>query len=201
MDRRIFHGSITANDLGQALVAQFNRGNLKAQQFSRDGKVIVQIATRMRPLSGGTTALTIYLEKVKDGVAVQVGEQAWLGIAASIGTTILSVWRNPFNLIHRLDDIAQDVENIQVSEQVWTVIDNYARMRGATFELSERLRRMMCAYCETANPVGEARCLACGAPLGEVQPDTCSNCGFVLKSGEQVCPNCNHSVEGSGISS
>ncbi len=201
MDRRIFHGSITANDLGQALVAQFNRGNLQAQQFSRDGKVIVQIATRVRPLSGGTTALTIYLEKVKDGVAVQVGEQAWLGIAASIGTTILSVWRNPFNLIHRLDDIAQDVENIQVSEQVWTVIDNYARMRGATFELSERLRRMTCAYCETANPVGEARCLACGAPLGEVQPDTCSNCGFVLKSGEQVCPNCNHSIEGSGISS
>lgn len=201
MDRRIFHGSITANDLGQALVAQFNRSNLRAQQFSRDGKVIVQIATRMRPLSGGTTALTIYLEKVKDGVAVQVGEQAWLGIAASIGTTILSVWRNPFNLIHRLDDIAQDVENIQVSEQVWTVIDNYARMRGATFELSERLRRMMCAYCETANPVGEARCLACGAPLGEVQPDTCSNCGFVLKSGEQVCPNCNHSIEGLGISS
>ncbi len=201
MDRRIFHGSITANDLGQALVAQFNRGNLQAQQFSRDGKVIVQIATRVRPLSGGTTALTIYLEKVKDGVAVQVGEQAWLGIAASIGTTILSVWRNPFNLIHRLDDIAQDVENIQVSEQVWTLIDNYARMRGATFELSERLRRMTCAYCETANPVGEARCLACGAPLGEVQPDTCSNCGFVLKSGEQVCPNCNHSIEGSGISS
>ena len=201
MDRRIFHGSITAHDLGQALVAQFNRSNLRAQQFSRDGKVIVQIATRVRPFSGGTTALTIYLEQVKDGVAVQVGEQAWLGIAASIGTTILSVWRNPFNLIHRLDDIAQDVENIQVSEQVWTVIDNYARMRGATFELSERLRRMMCAYCETANPVGEARCLACGAPLGEVQPDTCSNCGFVLKSGEQVCPNCNHSIEGLGISS
>jgi len=201
MDRRIFHGSITANDLGQALVAQFNRGNLQAQQFSRDGKVIVQIATRVRHLSGGTTALTIYLEKVKDGVAVQVGEQAWLGIAASIGTTILSIWRNPFNLSHRLDDIAQDVENIQVSEQVWTVIDNFARMRGATFELSERLRRMICAYCETANPVGEARCLACGAPLGEVQPDTCLNCGFVLKSGEQVCPNCNHSIEGSGISS
>ena len=201
MDRRIFHGSITANDLGQALVAQFNRGNLRAQQFSRDGKVIVQIATRVRPLSGGTTALTIYLEQVEDGVAVQVGEQAWLGIAASIGTTILSVWRNPFNLIHRLDDIAQDVENIQISEQIWTVIENYARLRGATFELSERLRRMMCEYCETANPVGEARCLACGAPLGEVQPDTCPNCGFVVKTGEQVCPNCNHSIEGSGISS
>ena len=94
MDRRIFHGNISDRDLGQALVAHFNRGNLRAQQFSRKGKVIVQIATRVRPLSGGTTALTIYLERIKDGVAVQVGEQAWLGIAASIGTTILSVWRN-----------------------------------------------------------------------------------------------------------
>lgn len=196
MDRRIFHGNISDRDLGQALVAHFNRGNLRAQQFSRKGKVIVQIATRVRPLSGGTTALTIYLERIKDGVAVQVGEQAWLGIAASIGTTILSVWRNPFNLIHRLDDIAQDVENIQVSDQVWQVIENYARMRGATFELSERLRRVMCEYCETANPVGESRCIACGAPLGDIQPDTCQNCGFVIKSGEKVCPNCNYVIEG-----
>jgi DNA-directed RNA polymerase subunit RPC12/RpoP len=195
MDRRIFHGDITASDLGRALVAQFNRGGLRAQKFSKKGKIIVQIATRVRPVSGGTTALTVYLEQVEDGVAVQVGEQAWLGIAASIGTTILSVWRNPFNLIHRLDDIAQDVENIQISEQVWTVIENFARMRGATFELAERFRRMACEYCDTANPVGEARCLACGAPLGEVQPDTCPNCGFIIKSREQVCPNCNYSIE------
>lgn len=194
MERRIFHGEIKANDLGSALVAQFNRGNLRAQKFSRGKKNIVQIATRTRPLSGGTTALTVYLEQVEDGVAVQVGEQAWLGIAASIGTTILSVWRNPFNLIHRLDDIAQDVENIQISDQVWLTIENYARMRGATFELSERFRRMTCEYCATANPVGEARCLACGAPLGEIQPDTCPNCGYIIKSGEQVCPNCNYLI-------
>lgn len=194
MDRRIFHGSVSPQDLGRALVAQFNQSNLRAQQFTSKGKVIVQISTRERRMSGGTTALTIYLEQVEDGVAVQVGEQAWLGIAASIGTTLLSVWRNPFNLIHRLDDIAQDVENIQVSDQVWQVIENYARMRGATFELSERLRRIMCEYCEVANPVGEPSCIACGAPLGENQPDTCSNCGFVIKSSEQICPNCKHSI-------
>jgi hypothetical protein len=194
MDRRIFHGAITPQGLGQALAAQFNRGNLRAQQFSSKGKVIVQIATRGLRMSGGATALTIYLEQVEDGVVVQVGEQAWLGIAASIGTTILSVWRNPFNLIHRLDDIAQDVENIQVSDQVWQVIESYSRMRGATFELSERLRRLMCEYCEVANPVGEPSCIACGAPLGKNQPGTCSNCGFVIKSGEQICPNCKHSI-------
>ena len=194
MDRRIFHGPIDADELGRVLVAQFNRSNLRAQQFTKRGKVIVQVATRQRPVSGGNTALTIYLEQVEDGVAVQVGEQAWLGIAASIGSTILSVWSNPFNLIHRLDDIAQDVENIQISDQVWQIIENYAQMRGATFELSERFRRMTCEYCEIANPVGESRCLACGAPLGDVQPDTCQNCGYVISPDEETCPNCNQPV-------
>ncbi len=192
MDRRIFHGEITTQEIGQALVAHFYRGNLHAQQFSKNDKVIVQIATLSRPVSGGSTALTIYLEPVEDGVAVQIGEQAWLGIAASIGTTLMSLWRSPFNLIHRLDDIAQDVENIQISDQAWQVIENYAKMKGATFELSERLRRMICEYCETANPVGEPRCLACGAPLGDVQPDTCPNCGYIIESGEKICPNCNY---------
>ena len=195
MDRRIYHGPLNAREVGQALVAQFNRGNLRAQQFAKRGKVIVQVATRIRPISGGNTALTIYLEQVPDGVAVQVGEQAWLGIAASIGSTILSVWRNPFNLIHRLDDIAQDVENIQISDQVWTVIENFAKMRGATFELSERFRRMECEYCETANPVGESRCVACGAPLGDVQPATCRNCGYLITEDETICPNCNHPIQ------
>lgn len=195
MDRRIFHGKVTAQDFGQVLVAHFSRGNLRAQQFSKKGKVIVQITTLARPISGGSTALTIYLEQVEDGVAVQVGEQAWLGIAASIGSTVLSLWRSPFNLIHRLDDIAQDVENIQISDQAWQVIENYARMRGATFELSERLRRMKCDYCDTANPVGESRCIACGAPLGDVQPETCPNCGYVIETGEKVCPNCNHILD------
>lgn len=194
MDRRIFHGPVDAHELGQALVAQFNRGNLRAQQFTKKGKEIVQIATRERPLSGGITALTIYLDQVEDGIAVQVGEQAWLGIAASIGTTILSVWQNPFNLIHRLDDIAQDVENIQISDQIWQVIENYAQMKGATFELSERFRRMVCEYCETANPIGEPRCIGCGAPLGDVQPRTCQNCGFVITEEDINCPNCNQPV-------
>lgn len=194
MERRIFHGHITPNDVGQALVAQFNRGNIRAQLLSGKKKSIVQIATRQRPLSGGNTALTIYLEEIEDGIAVQVGEQAWLGIAASIGTTLLSVWRNPFNLIHRLDDIAQDVENIQLSEQVWEVIENYAHMRGATFELSERLRRLTCEYCGIANPVGEPNCIACGAPTGELQPSTCLNCGYVVSEDEEICPNCNYKL-------
>lgn len=199
MQRRIFHGDLTPEEVGQALIAHFQRGNLAAQSFANDQRVIVQISTRPQPISGGQTALTVLLEKVEDGIAVQIGEQAWLGVAASLGTTLLSVWRNPINLLGRLDDIAQDIENLQLSDKVWNTIENYARMRGATFELSERLRRLTCEYCGTANPVGEPSCMACGAPLGSVQPLTCPNCGFVVKESEPVCPNCSYNLRSPDI--
>jgi hypothetical protein len=190
METRIFHGNISPADVARALLAQYNRGNLHAQQFGSGNKVIVQIATQGRPASGGETALTITMERVEDGLSIQMGKQAWLGVAASLGWTALAAWRNPWSLLGRLDDLAQDIENLQLSDQVWGIIEGVAHAAGASFELSERLRRMVCEYCQTANPVGESNCIACGAPLGGVQPKTCPKCGFVLKPDESLCPNC-----------
>ena len=190
MEQRIYHGTLTPDLLAQALVAKFNRGNLRAQQLGSGQQVVVQVATRPGAPSGGQTAMSITLQKVEDGVAVQVGKQAWLGVAASLGQTALAAIRSPFNLLGRLDDLAQDIENLQVSQQVWEAVEEVARASGASFELSERLRRMVCDYCNTANPVGEPACVACGAPLGSAQPHTCTNCGFVVKNNESICPNC-----------
>jgi hypothetical protein len=190
MEQRIYHGNLTTEDISEALISQFNRGNLRAQQLGDADRLIVQIGTRPGAVSGGDTTLSVILQKVEDGVAVQLGQQAWLGIAASLGTTALAAIRSPFNLLGRLDDLAQDIQNLQIDEQVWQTIDNVARLAGASQELSNRLRRAVCPYCRTANPVGEPSCIACGAPLGDVQPTTCPNCGFVIKSTETVCPNC-----------
>ena len=156
--------------------------------------MIVQVASHQFASSGGQTALTVNLEKVGDGVAIQIGKQAWLGVVASLGTTILSVWRSPFNLLNRLDDVAQDIENIQLTTDIWATIEEVARLKGANFELSERLRRLTCEYCYTANPVGESNCISCGAPLGLVQPTTCKNCGYVVRTQEVICPNCGKSL-------
>jgi hypothetical protein len=194
MEPRIFHGNMRPDDIAQALMGEFNRGNLRAQKMGAGKQVIVQIATRERAQSGGQTALSVTLTQVEDGVAVQIGQQAWLGVAASLGETAFSLWRNPWNILGRLDDLAQDIENLQLSDQVWVVIENTARAMGASFELSERLRRLVCSYCQTANPVGESNCIACGAPLGAEQPRTCMNCGFVVKTNESVCPNCGKPV-------
>ena len=190
MEQRIYHGKITPADLAQSLLAYFNRGNLRVQQIGGGDKIAVQVATSQTSISGGKTALSVSLQKVEDGVAVQLGSQAWGGVAASLGLSALVALRNPWSLIDRLDDIAQDVESMQLSEEIWKVIDASTRAAGAGFELSDRLRRSVCAYCGVANPVGEASCVACGAPLGQVQPSTCKYCGFVSRQNEKVCPNC-----------
>jgi hypothetical protein len=190
MDRRIFYGNIKPSDIAQALMAEFNRGNLHAQVIGTQEKMAVQIATRRGSMSGGQTALTVNIQKVEDGVMVDLGQQAWLGVAASLGHTAISALRNPFSLLGRLDDLAQDIENIQLSEKVWKSIDRAVTTLGASHSLSERLARVACEYCGTANPLGEGNCITCGAPLGSVHPTTCPNCGFAVDSREITCPNC-----------
>jgi len=194
MNTRFFHGDIEPRQLANMLLGHFNRGNLRAQQFGDAEKIAVQISSRSQPTSGGQTAVTITINKIEDGVAILIGKQAWLGVAASLGMTALAAWRNPWSLLSRLDDVAQDLEHLQLTERVWEVIQSELLASNASYELSERLRRIVCSYCQVANPVGEANCIACGAPLGLGQPITCKNCGFVVKTGEAICPNCGQSV-------
>ena len=190
MNRRFFHGNLSPVDLAQSLLAEFNRTNLQAQTLGDRDKMIVQIATRPGAPSGGETALTVSIEKASDGVMVQMGQQAWMGTAASLGWSAWTALRNPLSLLGRIDDIAQDLENLQLSDNIWKAVERAAQAAGASHQLSERLNRMECAYCGAANPVGEATCLCCGAPLGNMQPTTCRNCGFVVLRGETTCPNC-----------
>lgn len=190
MERRIYHGNISPVDIAQALLGEFNQGNLRAQTLGQSDKLVVQIGSRPDAVSGGQTAMTITIQKIEDGIMVELGQQAWLGVAASLGMSALAAFRNPFSLLGRLDDIAQDIENLQLNERIWQVIAQTSRSAGASSELSDKLKRVTCEYCSAANPVGEASCLACGAPLGNAQPNTCKNCGYVVKTVDRSCPNC-----------
>ena len=194
MERRIFHGNIRPNDIAHALMAEFNRGNMHAQVVGTKEKMAIQIATRMGTTSGGHTALTINIQAIEDGIMIDLGQQAWLGVAASIGQTAFSALRNPFSLLGRLDDLAQDIENIQLNDKVWQVIDRAVVTLGASYALSEKLTRICCEFCGSANPLGESNCVACGAPLGDVHPTTCGSCGFVVDLEEAICPNCHRAL-------
>lgn len=190
MEQRFFHGDLRPLDLAQSLLAEFNRGNLRAQILQQGGSAAVQIATRPGARSGGQTALTVTFEEAPDGIMVCVGQQEWLSTAASLGRTTIAALMNPWNLLGRLDDIAQDVANLQLTQQVWEAVGSAAKAAGASHEMSERLRRVKCPYCGVANAVGEAACIACGAPLGDAQPMTCPQCGFIVVAEETRCPNC-----------
>jgi predicted RNA-binding Zn-ribbon protein involved in translation (DUF1610 family) len=190
MEQRIFHGTLSATDIAEALVAHFNRGNLRTQVVGESDIMRVQIATRPGAASGGQTALTVQIQKVEDGVMVSVGEQAWLGVAADMGQTVIATLINPWNLLGRLDDIAQNIENMQMVETVWQIAGKAAQAAGASMQISERLQRLSCEFCNTANPVGQSSCIACGAPLGNLQPHACPSCGFVILRAERVCPSC-----------
>ena len=87
MNQRIYHGNLTPIDLANALLGYFHRGNWRVQQVGDREKLVVQIATQNGAMSGGQTALSVILQRVTDGVSVQIGEQAWLGVAASLGQT------------------------------------------------------------------------------------------------------------------
>ena len=190
MDQRIYHGKVTPQDFAQCLLANFHRGNLRVQQVGSGDRIAVQIATSEAAISGGKTALSVNLQRVEDGVSVQIGKQAWVSVAASLGLSALFALSNPWNLLNRLDDIAQDVESIRLTEEVWAALDGTARALGTGFELSERLKRSVCEFCGVANPIGAPACIACGAPMGLSQPETCRFCGFIVKKGEKVCRNC-----------
>jgi hypothetical protein len=190
MTTRIYHGDLDPRQIANNLSAVFHHGNFQVQQIGDKDNLAVQIATRLNRSSGGRTAMTANISRVADGISITLGQQNWLGLAASLGFSALSAVRNPLSLINRLDDIAQDVESLTLEDQIWEVIDRTARERGTGQALSARLSRTVCPYCLTANEIAAGRCIACGAPLGEVQPLTCSNCGFVVQKDEDVCPNC-----------
>ncbi|MBI5944395.1 MAG: zinc ribbon domain-containing protein [Chloroflexi bacterium] len=194
MERKIYHGNIKPVDIAQALLGEFNHGNTRAQTLGQSDKMIVQVGTRPGAASGGQTAMAVTIQKLEDGIMVELGQQAWLGVAASLGMSAISALRNPFSLLGRLDDIAQDIENLQMSERIWQVIGQTVQAKGASTDLSEKLKRLTCDFCNTANPVGEPSCVACGAPLGNAQPDTCKNCGYVVKANDKVCPNCKQAL-------
>jgi hypothetical protein len=194
MDRRVFHGNITPTDVAQALMSEFNQGNTQTQILGESNNLTVQIASSQYSRSGGRTAISVNLQQIVDGIMVQVGQQQWLGVAASLGQTAISALLNPLNLLGRLDDIAQDVTSLQMNEKIWRVVSNVVRASGASQELSERLSSVKCEFCGSANPVAASTCVACGAPLGEAQPITCSKCGYVLMHDEKFCPNCGQAI-------
>lgn len=194
--QRTYHGDISPDEMASVLVAAFNQGNMQAQQVGQGDKVMVQIATRRNAQSGGNATLSVTIQQIEDGVSVALGQHEWLGAAASLGQTALAAFMNPVNLLGRLDDIAQDMTSLTLTDKVWEAVEKFAQAAKVTKTISERLQSVVCPYCNTANKMGAAACENCGGPLGDVQPVSCPKCGNVMPPKSKFCVNCGTALVG-----
>jgi ribosomal protein L40E len=191
VEQRTYRGPITARGLAQALVMRFNAGHLTAQSAGTDDQMIVQIAARERDWGSDTRpVLTITIVQHEEAVDVTIGEQQWLGPAADLLQAGVKGWLNPLSLIGELSEIAEDIQTLQLPQQVWETVDQYARSAGARLGLAEEDRLVACPFCGIGNPVGAGQCKACGGSLVSVQPKACPKCGQLSPPTAVFCNRC-----------
>lgn len=191
MEQRTYRGDIDVEGVADALVSRFNHGGLMAQKVrGQEGHVMVQIASREHGWGAARSALSVGIAPVADGVRVTMGEQRWLDTAASLAITGLGALINPRSLLWRIDDIARDVGQLTLDDQVWEAVEHYCDSVGAELGLAEKHLMIVCPYCGVGNPVGKGKCSACGGSLVQVQPVACQKCGFVLPKGSRFCSRC-----------
>jgi hypothetical protein len=186
METRTYHGKVTPRDVAGVLVSRFSSDDLSAVTSGDGEKIIVNISSA--GYQGGRTALAVGLSPASDGVMVTVGDHNLLGLAADLVQTGLGAWRNPLALIGEIDDVARNVEKMNLPAQVWATVDHYCQSMGAG--LTAEPTTVTCPYCGVLGPIGAGTCAACGAPLGRSQPLTCSKCGKLLPADLQYCTRC-----------
>lgn len=100
MDQKTYHGDIVPQELADALVSRFGRGDLMARRTGGPDRVVVQISTRPHFLCDEPhTSLAVTIVRAEDGVTVSVGEQQVLGVAADLVRTGIAAVVNPLLLI------------------------------------------------------------------------------------------------------
>ena len=194
MQQKTYHGKISPQDLANALVGRFTGDDMAAVVSGQGASLIVNISSS--GWEGGRTALAVGLSTVADGVMVTVGDQNILGVAADLVQTGLSALHNPLTLIGEIDDVARNVERLNLPQLVWETVDHYCQSVGAG--LTPEPTTVTCPYCGVLSPIGTGQCPACGAPLGRFQPITCPQCGKLLPADLKYCTRCGASLANGG---
>ncbi len=190
MEQKTYHGKITPQELAQVLVGRFNTADMSATVSGEGAKLIVHLEAG--GYSGGQTSLAVGLAPVADGVTITVGDQNLLGVAADLLQSGLKALWNPVTIIGEIDDVARNVERLNLPQQVWETVDHYCQSVGAG--LTPELSGVTCPYCGVLNPLGTGQCPQCGAPLGQAQPITCPQCGKTLPPHLKFCTRCGTSL-------
>jgi DNA-directed RNA polymerase subunit RPC12/RpoP len=195
-DVRTYWGKISADGLARALVENFNTPDSRAQMTGDRSRILVQIGNRRMESADPTTAITVGIVQDEDSITVTMGQQKWMGLAADLAKTGIMALINPWYLLNELDDVARNVDWLTMRNDVWQAIDGYCQAVGGSLGVPAEVKYVACPYCRSTNPIGQAKCSTCGAPLGDYQPVTCPKCGYLLVWNKRFCTRCGASVTG-----
>ena len=190
MITKTFYGNFQLQHFVQFLAAAFRDQNLDVRVSRHGEKNVVRFVSSRLARSGGHFGLNLVVTEFNEGVKIEISNPENFGVAASLGKTAIAAMINPRNLFSRLDDVAQDLENISLDQNLMKMIEQYMRSNHLTLQLSEALSRSVCDYCQVANEYGVGNCVACGAPMGDVQAVTCKRCGHVVNKHADRCSQC-----------
>lgn len=191
MEQRVYHGSIRADGLAQALLDEWDRDSMIAQAFGAEDHVVVQIGQREAGWFSDEPrqALTLSIEPISNGVQVTMGQQQWYKehdvqiFAGGLIGLLPFFFAFPLGQFFGDDNVPQSMPG-----RVWQSIDRYTSSFGAATGKTQRLPTVGCPACGVANPQGAEQCSACGTRLSPVP--TCSNCGHTNPPGANFCNRC-----------
>jgi ribosomal protein L40E len=192
MEQRVYHGTLSPEDLARMLLETWDRDQTMAQAFGEGPRMIVQIGQREAGWFSDEPrqALTLDIESIDDGVQVTMGQQQWYkdgGGQIMVGGLIGFL---PFFFTFPLGRLFGGDDGIDDSlpGQIWRSIDQYVGQFGAATGATQRLQTIACPECGVANPQNARQCSACGAAL--TPPETCPHCGYLNPTGARFCNRC-----------
>lgn len=182
----MFHGSIKAVALAGELAARFNDRQHRVKIERYTDSALVQIGSKHG------TPVTVNISDIAEGVLVSMSrDRDWLDRTADASELIERAATNPISFLALLPDLVGEMQKPNIAPKIWEAINDLCGLsRALAGEKNAPQNPTVCEHCQTPNPAGEERCVACGAPLKIELPRACPKCARTYTSDALFCQSC-----------
>jgi hypothetical protein len=182
----MFNGTIRANALADQLAARFNDRQRRVSIEHQSESAVVQIGSKHG------TPITLHIADIAEGVLVTMSrDRNWLDKAGDAGEMIERAATNPISLLALMPDLIGELSQENLPPKIWDAVNDLCALsRALAGEKNAPQNPALCAHCQTPNPAGEERCVACGAPLKIELPRVCPKCGRAHTADALFCQAC-----------
>ena len=191
MDSRYYPGvEADVQQLVGELRKLFDEGDYEVQTMQVSQTTVLQArkSSRLRDLTGLSSALTIKITPEHGGTRVEIGMQKWFDKAA-VAAVVAMFLAAPLLVVPALGAYWQ----YRLTEDAWKIVEEHVARKAGGYVPPLPGR---CGTCGAATSAGSDYCSTCGANLRVGR--TCSGCGAVQRDASaRYCNKCGKAL-GSG---